>query len=226
MAPWATGKASATPQRDNGELSMRFSRLLAAGGAALSVALPWAWAVLALVGQARADVIVTDLGTLPGYTTSVAYGINNSGQVVGASSNIGGQPAQAFLYSGGVMTGLGTLGGTSSYADGINDSGQVVGQAFTNGLSQYHAFGYSSGVMTDLGTLPGAMYSDSAATGINNSGQVVGYSYASSGIHAFLYSGGAMTDLGTFWGMVQKRPFSGNTWALSADPERSRVGAG
>jgi len=27
-------------------------------------------------------------------------------------------------------------------------------------------------------------------------------------------------------GMVQKRPFSGNTWALSADPERSRVGAG
>src|SRR5208337_929035 len=27
-------------------------------------------------------------------------------------------------------------------------------------------------------------------------------------------------------GMVQKRPFSGNTWALSAHPDRSRVGAG
>ena len=27
-------------------------------------------------------------------------------------------------------------------------------------------------------------------------------------------------------GMVQKRPFSGNTWDLSADPDRSRVGAG
>ncbi len=26
--------------------------------------------------------------------------------------------------------------------------------------------------------------------------------------------------------MVQKRPLSGNTWALSADPDRSRVGAG
>jgi len=26
--------------------------------------------------------------------------------------------------------------------------------------------------------------------------------------------------------MVQKRPFSGNTRALSADPDRSRVGAG
>ena len=29
-----------------------------------------------------------------------------------------------------------------------------------------------------------------------------------------------------FLGMVQKRPFSGNTWALSVDPERSCVGAG
>ena len=28
------------------------------------------------------------------------------------------------------------------------------------------------------------------------------------------------------FGMVQKRPFSGNTRALSADPDRSRVGAG
>src|SRR5271157_1741288 len=27
-------------------------------------------------------------------------------------------------------------------------------------------------------------------------------------------------------GMVQKRPFSGNTWDLSADPDRSRVGTG
>jgi hypothetical protein len=27
-------------------------------------------------------------------------------------------------------------------------------------------------------------------------------------------------------GMVQKRPLSGNIWALSADPDRSRVGAG
>ena len=27
-------------------------------------------------------------------------------------------------------------------------------------------------------------------------------------------------------GMVQKRPFSGNTWDFSADPDRSRVGAG
>ena len=28
------------------------------------------------------------------------------------------------------------------------------------------------------------------------------------------------------YGMVQERPFTGNTWDLSADPDRSRVGAG
>ena len=32
--------------------------------------------------------------------------------------------------------------------------------------------------------------------------------------------------LASISGMVQKRPFSGNTRALSADPDRSRVGAG
>src|SRR5208282_730870 len=34
------------------------------------------------------------------------------------------------------------------------------------------------------------------------------------------------TDTTSKLGMVQKRPFSGNTWALSAHPDRSRVGAG
>ena len=35
-----------------------------------------------------------------------------------------------------------------------------------------------------------------------------------------------LSSLGPFLGMVQKRPFSGNTRDLSADSDRSRVGAG
>ncbi|MBI5747805.1 MAG: hypothetical protein HZA00_01680 [Nitrospinae bacterium] len=68
---------------------------------------------------------ITDLGTLPGGNQSYAYGINNSGQVVGSAFTEAGY-YHAFLYSGGVMQDLGTLGGTHSFASGINDSGQVV----------------------------------------------------------------------------------------------------
>lgn len=51
-----------------------------------------------------------DLGTLTGSGVSVANALNNSGDVVGYSSSASG-PAHAFLYSGGVMTDLGTLAG-------------------------------------------------------------------------------------------------------------------
>ena len=78
----------------------------------------------------------------------------------------------AFLYSGGVMTDLGTLpGGTYSCATGINNNGQIVGYSNT-ASGPIHAFLYSGGKMTDLGTLPGG--DNSEATGINDSGQIVG----------------------------------------------------
>jgi probable HAF family extracellular repeat protein len=75
-----------------------------------------------------------DLGALPGLPYSRATGINNNGQIVGysetlASFNTGGFDGQrhAFLYSGGTMKDLGTLGGVFSEAYGINDKGQIVG---------------------------------------------------------------------------------------------------
>lgn len=152
---------------------------------------------------ARADTFtVTDLGTLGGAAT-YAYGINNSGQVTGYSDTPSGVQ-NAFLYSGGSMTDLGTLppctiagqtcNGSQGY--GINNSGQVVGFSYTT--PNFHAFLYSGGSMTDLGTLGGDR---SFAYGINDSGQVTGYAYVDpSTTHAFLYTGGVMTDLGTLGG--------------------------
>jgi probable HAF family extracellular repeat protein len=67
-----------------------------------------------------------DLGTLGG-ASSVAYGINESGQIVGTSTAASGV-RRAFLWEEGSMRSLGALPGHQvSEARAINDSGQVVG---------------------------------------------------------------------------------------------------
>ena len=147
---------------------------------------------------------VIGLGGLPGGgPIYYATGVNDSGQVVGFTGAANGF-THAFLYSGGTLIDLGTLGGPYSYAWGINNRGQVVGQAdLADGST--HAFLYSDGTMTDLGTLFGG--GGSYARAINDSGQVVGWGYvwltlsgSSIGEHAFLYRGGTMIDLGSLGG--------------------------
>jgi probable HAF family extracellular repeat protein len=100
-------------------------------------------------GLARAslwqDGAMTDLGTPVGHH-SFANGINNAGQVVGASG-------RAFLWENGTMTYLDTLGGSSSMAYGINNAGQVVGWSNVGGT--WRASLWQDGSMTDLGALVG-----------------------------------------------------------------------
>jgi probable HAF family extracellular repeat protein len=66
---------------------------------------------LALLAAAPAGAVsytVTDLGTLGGPASS-AWGINNTGQVVGESQIFSSSPFHAFLYSGGIMADLNNL---------------------------------------------------------------------------------------------------------------------
>lgn len=135
--------------------------------------------------------MITDLGSLSGPTgSSEATAINDNGQVAGTSNE------QAFIETGGVMTGLGLLpGGVFSEATGINSGGAVVGIE-DNAASDERAFVYAGGVKTDLGTLGGP---NAAAYAINDNGLIVGNSQnAADNDHVFSYSNGAMTDLGSY----------------------------
>src|SRR2546428_10824145 len=79
-----------------------------------------------------AGLTITDLGTLGG-TASIAFGVNNVGQVVGDSNTTtSGIRPHAFLWQNGAMTDLGTLGGTFSTASGISNFGQGVGVSDTS----------------------------------------------------------------------------------------------
>jgi probable HAF family extracellular repeat protein len=148
---------------------------------------------------------------LPGDSSSYAYGINNSGEVVGDSNSSDAE--HAFLYADGTMQSIGTLpGDTNSYAYGINNPGQVIGTSFAANPDLTSAFIYdsSTGQMTALGYLPGSTSTgDQRPEGINDSGEVVGYDLLSSGGGAFLYSDGSMYNLNDL--LING---SGNGWDL------------
>jgi len=100
---------------------------------------------VATAGQSKAAEIA-DLGAA--HEGGGALGINNHGQVVGAVVALN-STLEAFLYSDGVVTNLGTLGGSTSVGFGINGRGHVTGTAGTSD-SGTDAFLYTSGYCTTL----------------------------------------------------------------------------
>jgi probable HAF family extracellular repeat protein len=148
--------------------------------------------------------VLTDLGALPGGSSSFASSINERGEIVGASQNGQIDPltaspeAVAILWENGITHNLGTLGGNQGVANAINDRGQVAGGAlnaipdafagiaftaagsfaqtflFAPAATDTHAFLWSDGKMQDLGTLGGP---DSTGVAINDSGEIAGQSF-------------------------------------------------
>ena len=145
-----------------------------------------------------------DLGALgSGLTSSIAFDINNAGQVVGRSFLAKFVPppidpetgSHAFLWTRGEgMRDIGALSGGESIAYAINDAGQVVGRSYVSRSMSvsYHAFRWTPAEgMLDLGAF-GPAGDSSAALGINEVGQIVGWSTVGVGpyygIHGALWT--------------------------------------
>jgi probable HAF family extracellular repeat protein len=151
-----------------------------------------------------------DIGTLGG-PDAIAEFINERGQVAGHSFTnstpnpvidaCGGFTTEVptdhpFIWDGGQMTDLGTLGGTCGFPNHMNGRGQVVGLSDLAGDSTEHPFLWTKGEgMKDLGTLGGDFGS---ANWLNDAGEVVGFAATQDdqAFFAFLWIDGKMTNLG------------------------------
>jgi probable HAF family extracellular repeat protein len=142
-----------------------------------------------------------DLGTLggtDGYTTIAGIGLNDRGEVVGASDLAGDLTSHPFLWDGTAMrdlcTAVGAACGDYGEAHAINQAGDVAGWATTPGDVTAHAFLWENGVLTDLdgATSTACHYADS----VNASDQVVGGSCGTNA-DGWLWEHGTLSDLNT-----------------------------
>ncbi len=145
---------------------------------------------------------------------SSASGINDSGQVVGATTS-GGGPYQAFLWQAGVGTQIISVPGAEfSAASAINDSGVVVGQSYIP--PNYEAFIWSS----SQGAQPLlSQYPNTQAVAINTASQVTGFYYPVPGgaNYAFLWSqADGLQDLGSL---------NGQSWGHAINDQGAVVGS-
>jgi probable HAF family extracellular repeat protein len=141
---------------------------------------------------------VVDLGTLGG-SASMAYDINDLGQVVGCAEIRAGV-IHAFVWQDGVMTDLGVLpGDTQSCAEGVNNAGQVVGLSYEVDTRRRAVLWQRGDALELASSAAGAR-----ARGINDLGHVVGERqvseqkplYVDTRPQAFLWRDGEMVDVG------------------------------
>lgn len=147
---------------------------------------------------AKPAYAIRDIGTLPGYTTSFGYDINELGLVAGAAGLAGDANTHAFRFNGildgGSISAVGPGFDRNSTAYGINDAGDVVG-VMMDANKKSQAFRTSQGTATPLGYAVVGDYS--LARSINAQGDIAGV--------------GNTNVLGTFRALI----YTNNVWAVA-----------
>jgi probable HAF family extracellular repeat protein len=139
-----------------------------------------ALALTSMPGAQAQSYQLVELGTLgqagAAHASSMAFGLNAAGQMVGVSNTGGPTPHEyGFVWAAGSMSALPSLdinGVYGSIAYGINAAGTVVGSGYTTGAISYHGIQWQGGSPTDLGS----GNSFSMAIAINAGGMVAGQS--------------------------------------------------
>lgn len=183
--------------------------------------------------QLAPQYAVQGLGTLPGDSGSIAYGISDNGIIVGASRDAGGNNTlSGFKWQAGAMTDLDLYAGhTAMRPWGVNRQGNVAGRA-TNGPggSNYGVFHNGSGWQL-AGWVGGTRGN---AFGINESNQVVGNMRLPSNDYsrAFVWTpGGGTVQLPTLFaddpgnGVPSYGGFEGGSYATGIDAVGTVVGS-
>jgi len=172
---------------ENGQMQQLPTPGDSAGAAAINssgMVCGWAWLTSASVDHAFRGTLTSaiDLGVRDG-TSSEAFDINDSGHVAGVY--VRGAERRGFIFRGGAMRDLGSLGGNQAEAHGINNNGVVVGFDFavTQGGHVVHAFAWD-GTMHDLNDLLDAQsqgWTLARAFAISDSNLIVGHGRNPSG---------------------------------------------
>ena len=169
---------------------------------------PAALLLLAGLAQARQSgpqVTITDLPLLPGGTYASAYGINDTGKIVGVANDASGNFLNVQWVNGQISVLPPFTGGAGlAVPEDLNDAGESVGHQHVFGSINYAVWWDAQDNPTALPGIPGGSTASNWAHAINASGQIVGYSQEgapNSYAHAVVWLQGALqTDLGFMGG--------------------------
>ena len=194
--------------------------------------------LLQTAGSVRAATTETFVPTMidfPGASTTIARGINNSGDIVGTylcsvsagctlTESAASAGSHGFLLQDGVYTRIDVPGGTGTVARGISDQGIIIGHYNVSGVT--HGFAYRDGEYTYLIDVPASLFDNPSSTArhtlpvrISPQGDIVGCFHEGNAtmttMHGWLLRNGTFTALAT-------PHFAGDT--TSRDPDTMNNG--